>query len=46
MDSGPHIAARQRKAWQIPEPKNLDPVEFKKVRDLIEAKVKAALAVI
>ncbi|MEP6809152.1 MAG: arsenate reductase ArsC, partial [Chthoniobacterales bacterium] len=45
-DSCPHIPARHREDWQIPDPKHLDPVEFKKVRDLIEAKVKAALAVI
>jgi protein-tyrosine-phosphatase len=43
-DACPLVRARQRADWQIPDPKNLDPDEFRKVRDLIEAKVKAVLA--
>jgi len=42
-DACPFVRARQRADWQIPDPKNMDPDEFGKVRDLIEAKVKAAL---
>jgi protein-tyrosine-phosphatase len=30
--------------WQIPDPKNMEPAEFNKVRDLISEKVKALLA--
>lgn len=43
-DACPLVRARQRADWQIPDPKNLDPDDFRKVRDLIETKVKAALA--
>jgi arsenate reductase len=42
-DACPFVRARQRADWQIPDPKNLDPYEFRKVRGLIEAKVKAVL---
>jgi len=44
-DACPFVRAKQRADWQIPDPKNLDPDEFRKVRDLIEAQVRAALAV-
>ena len=43
-DACPFIRAKQRADWQIPDPKNLDQDAFRKVRDLIEAKVKAALS--
>jgi arsenate reductase (thioredoxin) len=43
-DACPFVRARQRADWQIPDPKNLDPDEFRKIRDLIGAKVKAVLA--
>ena len=43
-DECPHIRARQRADWNIPDPKDMDPEEFGKVRDLIERKVKALLA--
>ncbi len=42
-DACPFVRAKQRADWQIPDPKNLDPDEFRKVRDLIESKVKTAL---
>jgi protein-tyrosine-phosphatase len=42
-DACPLVRARQRADWQIPDPKNLDPDDFRKVRNLIETKVKAAL---
>ena len=45
-DACPFIRAKQRADWQIPDPKNLPPAEFDKVRDLIEQKVFEALAVI
>lgn len=43
-DACPLVRARQRADWQIPDPKNLDPDDFRKVRNLIATKVKAALA--
>jgi arsenate reductase len=43
-DACPFVRARQRADWQIPDPKNLDPDEFRKIRDLISAKVKTVLA--
>jgi protein-tyrosine-phosphatase len=42
-DECPFVRARQREDWDIPDPKNMPPEEFRKVRDLIEAKVKAVL---
>ena len=45
-DACPFVRARQRADWSIPDPKILPPDEFRKVRDLIEAKVKAMLATI
>jgi protein-tyrosine-phosphatase len=43
-DACPLVLARQRLDWQIPDPKNMTPEEFRGVRDLIEAKVKELLA--
>ena len=43
-DECPLIQARRREDWNIPDPKDLSPDEFRKVRDLIEAKVKTALS--
>jgi arsenate reductase len=43
-DACPFVQAVQRDDWQIPDPKNFAPDEFRKVRDLIETKVKATLA--
>jgi arsenate reductase (thioredoxin) len=42
-DACPFVRAKQREDWQIPDPKNLPPDEFNKVRDLIEKKVRGAL---
>ena len=42
-DECPLIRAKRREEWNIPDPKNLPPDEFRQVRDLIEAKVKALL---
>jgi protein-tyrosine-phosphatase len=43
-DACPWIAAGRREDWQIPDPAGLAPDEFRKLRDLIEARVKALLA--
>lgn len=39
-DECPMVKAGNREDWSIPDPKNMPPEEFAKVRDLIEAKVK------
>ncbi len=43
-DACPLVRARHREEWQIPDPKELPDDEFRKVRDLIEQKVKELLA--
>ena len=42
-DACPFIPAIHRLDWQIPQPKDMDKNEFRKVRDLIEDKVKSLL---
>ena len=43
-DACPWMPAKKFIDWEIPDPKNMDPVEFNKVRDLIRNKVKALLS--
>ena len=43
-DYCPLVKAKQRVDWNIPDPKELPDDEFRKVRDLIESKVKELLA--
>jgi protein-tyrosine-phosphatase len=43
-DECPLVDAKRRVDWQIPDPKNMTPEEFRKVRDLIEAKVRELVA--
>ncbi|MES2767008.1 MAG: arsenate reductase ArsC [Bacteroidota bacterium] len=45
-DECPFIPARERFDWQIPDPRDMQPEDFKKVRDLIETKVKGLLQII
>lgn len=42
-DACPWMPARQFIDWQIPDPRNMEPEDFNKVRDLIAEKVKALL---
>ena len=42
-DTCPLVRAKVREDWQIPDPKAMEPDAFRKVRDVIEDKVKAAL---
>ena len=42
-DTCPFIAARHRRDWQIPDPRAMEPAEFRQVRDLIERQVKELL---
>ncbi len=43
-DACPTLAAQRRVDWQIPDPKHLEPEEFRKIRDLIGQKVQHLLA--
>ena len=43
-DACPLVRAARREEWNIPDPRDLPPDEFRRVRDLIEAKVKELLA--
>ncbi|MCC7302245.1 MAG: arsenate reductase ArsC [Bacteroidia bacterium] len=42
-DECPFIPARHRFDWQIPDPRDMDMAEFRKVRDLIKDKVIALI---
>ncbi len=43
-DACPWMPAKQFIDWQIPDPKNMEPVKFNDVRDLIAGKVKQLLS--
>jgi arsenate reductase len=43
-DECPLIQAKRREEWQIPDPKEMPPEQYRAVRDLIELKVKDLLA--
>ncbi|MBI2901270.1 MAG: hypothetical protein HYY17_13890 [Planctomycetes bacterium] len=43
-DECPRVRARRREDWALPDPKDLPPEEFRKVRDEIERRVKELLA--
>jgi protein-tyrosine-phosphatase len=45
-DACPLIKAKQREDWNITDPKIMPPEDFRAVRDLIEIKVKAAIALV
>ena len=42
-DACPFVKSRFREDWQIPDPKHMEPAEFRKVRDFISEKVKSAV---
>lgn len=43
-DECPLVRATERVDWQIPDPREMTPDQFREVRDLIERKVKELLA--
>ncbi|MBN9118875.1 MAG: arsenate reductase ArsC [Planctomycetes bacterium] len=43
-DECPLVRAARREEWQIPDPKDMPPEQYREVRDLIERKVKELLA--
>ncbi len=45
-DACPLVKAKQRADWNIPDPKEMPLEQFRVVRDLIETRVKAALALV
>jgi protein-tyrosine-phosphatase len=42
-DECPFIEAKVHDDWDIPNPKNMPPEEFREVRDLIESRIKALI---
>ena len=42
-DACPHVPARRREDWQIPDPRNMTADQFRGVRDTIRDKVSALL---
>ena len=40
----PYVAAERREDWELPDPKDLAPQEFNRVRDEIEGRVKMLIA--
>jgi arsenate reductase len=45
-DECPFVRTKQREDWNIPDPKNLPPDEFRRVRDMIEKRVKELLSAV
>jgi arsenate reductase len=43
-DECPLVKTTRREDWQIPDPRDMNPAQFREVRDLIESKVKALLS--
>lgn len=43
-DACPFVKAKRREDWQIPDPKHMEPEDFRKVRDFIREKVQGLLA--
>ena len=43
-DACPALEARRREDWDIPDPKELPPEEFRAVRDLVRSKVNQLIA--
>jgi len=43
-DACPHVPAKLRLDWALPDPKHMEPAEFNAVRDDIEARVQELLA--
>jgi arsenate reductase len=43
-DACPMVRAKRREDWGIPDPKEMPPEEYRRVRDLIGEKVKALLS--
>ncbi len=42
-DACPSVRAKKREDWQIPDPRHMEPAEFRKVRDMIREHVRRAI---
>ncbi len=42
-DECPLVLANRREDWQIPDPKHMDPEQFREVRNLIESRVRSLI---
>jgi len=42
-DQCPNLKAERREDWEIPDPKNMEPEQFRGVRDMIREKVNALI---
>ncbi len=45
-DECPLVVAKRRMDWQIPDPRDMTPEQFREVRNLIEMKVKELLGIL
>lgn len=45
-DVCPTVRAKRREEWQIPDPRDMTPEQFREVRDLIAAKVKELMTAV
>lgn len=45
-DECPFVRARRREDWDIPDPREMEPLEFRQVRDTIETRVKDVLELV
>jgi protein-tyrosine-phosphatase len=42
-DECPFVVAKRREDWQVPDPRNMPPEQFREVRDLIQSEVRELL---
>jgi len=42
-DACPSVRARRREDWQIPDPRHMEPADFRRVRDMIRDHVRRAI---
>ena len=45
-DQCPFVSAKLREDWDLPDPKEMEPEDFRRIRDLIEERVTAILAML
>ena len=43
-DECPFVRAKAREDWQLPDPREMNPEQFREIRDSIEQRVKGLLA--
>lgn len=45
-DACPNVPATHRLDWHIPDPKHMEPAEFREIRDHIESQIKTLLSIV